>query len=210
MEKEIKREIIDEIIRIGIQMDQKGMVNAFEGNLSIKDRETGLLYITPSGKRKIELTPDMIAVLDEDGKLIAGRFKPSSELPMHTHSYLMRPDVNAVIHCHSPYLTAYAICNKPVVCRAYAEFMMLAGDMIPVVPYGKPGTDEIYAKMGPFLKNHNIVLLGNHGPLSVGPDLATAFNRMDSSERIARIINIAKSVGELSDLPDYEIARLFE
>ena len=193
MEKEIKREIIDEIIRIGIQMDQKGMVNAFEGNLSIKDRETGLLYITPSGKRKIELTPDMIAVLDEDGKQIAGRFKPSSELPMHTHSYLMRPDVNAVIHCHSPYLTAYAICNKPVVCRAYAEFMMLAGDM-----------------MGPFLKNHNIVLLGNHGPLSVGPDLATAFNRMDSSERIARIINIAKSVGELSDLPDYEIARLFE
>ena len=78
MEKEIKREIIDEIIRIGIQMDQKGMVNAFEGNLSIKDRETGLLYITPSGKRKIELTPDMIAVLDEDGKQIAGRFKPSS------------------------------------------------------------------------------------------------------------------------------------
>ena len=152
----------------------------------------------------------MIAVLDEDGKQIAGRFKPSSELPMHTHSYLMRPDVNAVIHCHSPYLTAYAICNKPVVCRAYAEFMMLAGDMIPVVPYGKPGTDEIYAKMGPFLKNHNIVLLGNHGPLSVGPALATAFNRMDSSERIARIINIAKSVGELSDLPDYEIARLFE
>lgn len=210
MTKQIKQEIINEIIRIGVQMDQKGMVNAFEGNLSIKDRETGLLYITPSGKRKIELVPDMIAVLDEDGNQIAGNCKPSSELPMHTHSYRMRPDVNAVIHCHSPYLTAYAICNKPVECRAYAEFLMLAGDQIPVVPYGKPGTDEIYAKMGPFLRNHNIVLLGNHGPLSVGPDLATAFNRMDSSERIAHILSIAKTVGQPSDLSDYEIARLFE
>lgn len=207
MPREIDQKIIEEILAIGIQMDQKGMVNAYEGNLSIKEK--GLIYITPSGKRKVELTPNMIAVLNEEGEQIAGDCKPSSELPMHTAAYRMRPDVGAVIHCHSPYLTAHAICNQPIECRAYAEFLMLAGD-IPVVPYGKPGTDEIFAKMGPFLKGHNIVLLANHGPLCVGPDLKTAFNRIDSAERIARILTITKQIGPLADLPAYEIARLFE
>ena len=207
---EIKQEMIKEIIDIGIQMDQKGMVNAYEGNLSIMDRATGLLYITPSGRRKVELTEEMIAILDRDGNQIAGELKPSSELPMHTAAYRVRPDITACIHCHSPYLTAYALCNKPVVCNAYSEFLMLTGGDVPVVPYGKPGTDEIHAKMGPFLKNRNIILLANHGPLCVGPNLKTAFNRIDSAERVAHILTIAQQVGTPVDLSCYEIARLFE
>lgn len=205
--QEINHEIIEHIISIGIQMDQKGMVNAFEGNISVKAND--LIYITPSGKRKSQLTPNMIAVLNKDGEQIAGDFKASSEYRLHLAAYRMRPDANSVIHCHSPYLTAHAICCKPIECKAYSEFIMLAGD-IPVVPYGKPGTDEIFEKMGPFIKNHNIVLLANHGPVCVGPDLETAFNRMDSAERIARILCIAKSIGPLADLTPYELARLHE
>jgi L-fuculose-phosphate aldolase len=206
----IKPEIIEEIIYIGKEMDRKGMVNAYEGNISYKDREEGLMYITPSGKRKIELVPDMIAVIDGEGHQIAGKFKPSSETPMHTRSYELRPDANACIHCHSPYLTAYALCRKPVVCNCYSEFIMLTGGDIPVVPYGKPGTLEIVEKLGPFIKRRNIVLLANHGSLCVGPDLKTAFNRLDSAERIAMILSYAKRVGEPQDLDDYEIARLLE
>ena len=204
----IKQEIIEEIIYIGKEMDRKGMVNAYEGNISFKDREEGLMYITPSGKRKIELTPDMIAVIDESGKQVAGCFRPSSETPMHTRSYELRPDANACIHCHSPYLTAYALCRKPVVCNSYSEFIMLTGGEIPVVPYGKPGTLEIVEELGPYISKRNIVLLANHGSLCVGPDLKTAFNRLDSAERIARILSIAKQVGEPVDLDEQERARL--
>lgn len=206
----IKQEIIEEIIYIGKEMDKKGMVNAYEGNISFKDREEGLMYITPSGKRKIELTSDMIAVIDENGSQIAGRFKPSSETPMHNRSYELREDANACIHCHSPYLTAYALCRKPVVCNSYSEFIMLTGGDIPVVPYGKPGTLEIVEHLGPYIAKRNIVLLANHGSLCVGPDLKTAFNRLDSAERIARILAIARQVGEPADLDDAEIARLLE
>lgn len=204
----IKPEIIEEIIYIGKEMDRKGMVNAFEGNISFKDREEDLMYITPSGKRKIELVPSAIAVIDGDGQQIAGDFKPSSETPMHTRSYKLRPDANACIHCHSPYLTAFALCRKPVVCNSYSEFIMLTGGDIPVVPYGKPGTLEIVAHLGEYIDHRNIVLLANHGSLCVGPDLKTAFNRLDSAENIARILSIAHSVGEPVDLPDEEIARL--
>ena len=204
----IKPEIIEEIIYTGKEMDKKGMVNAFEGNISYKDREEGLMYITPSGKRKIELVPSMIAVLDEEGRQIAGDFKPSSETPMHTRSYELRQDARACIHCHSPYLTAFALCRKPVVCNSYSEFIMLTGGEIPVVPYGKPGTLEIVEQLGPYIAKRNIVLLANHGSLCVGPDLKTAFNRLDSAENIARILSIARSIGEPVDLPDEEIARL--
>lgn len=206
----IRQEIIEEIIYIGKEMDKKGMVNAYEGNISFKDREEGLMYITPSGKRKIELVPGMIAVIDEEGNQIAGDFKPSSETPMHTRSFELRPDANACIHCHSPYLTAYALCCKPVICNCYSEFIMLTGGDIPVVPYGKPGTLEIVEKLGDYIDHRNIVLLANHGSLCVGPDLKTAFNRLDSAERIARILSIARAVGEPQDLSKYEIARLLE
>ena len=206
----IKPEIIEEIIYIGKEMDKKGMVNAYEGNISFKDREEGVMYITPSGKRKIELVPSMIAVIDDEGRQIAGEFKPSSETPMHTRSYELRPDANACIHCHSPYLTAFALCRKPVVCNCYSEFIMLTGGDIPVVPYGKPGTLEIVEKLGDYIDHRNIVLLANHGSLCVGPDLKTAFNRLDSAERIARILSIAKTVGEPANLDEREIARLLE
>ena len=206
----IKPEIIEEIIYIGKEMDKKGMVNAYEGNISFKDREEGVMYITPSGKRKIELVPSMIAVIDDEGRQIAGEFKPSSETPMHTRSYELRPDANACIHCHSPYLTAFALCRKPVVCNCYSEFIMLTGGDIPVVPFGKPGTLEIVEKLGDYVDHRNIVLLANHGSLCVGPDLKTAFNRLDSAERIARILSIAKTVGEPADLDEREIARLLE
>ena len=190
-------------------LEQKRLVTALEGNASVIDRQTGLTYVTPSGRMKLLLEKEDICVMNAAGEQIGGRGRRSSEHLLHEAVYQARPDVTAVVHSHCPFLTAYALryqnFDVPETCSLREVFTHFT-----CLPYGKPGTDEIYAKMGPFLKNHNIVLLGNHGPLSVGPDLATAFNRMDSSERIARIINIAKSVGELSDLPDYEIARLFE
>lgn len=205
MKRKIDKKIIKEILEIAKLMDEKGMVNTYEGNISVK--KDNLIYITPSSKSKAKLTKKMIAVVDENGDQIYGEYKPSSEFPMHSHTYLMRDDINAIIHCHSPFLTAYAICNKKVITKCYPEMIMLLKD-IPVAPYGKPGTNEIYSGVEPLIKDRNVILLANHGVLCVGPNLATVFNRLESAEAIAKVLTIAEKIGKPVELPEKELARL--
>ena len=90
-------------------LEQKRLVTGLEGNASVIDRETGLTYITPSGRMKLLLQPDDIAVVNAAGEQVGGSGRRSSEYFLHEAVYQARPDVNAIVHCHCPYLTAYAI-----------------------------------------------------------------------------------------------------
>jgi L-fuculose-phosphate aldolase len=204
--KEISREAIEEIIECAHMMEAKGLMNAFEGNISVK-RE-GLLYITPSGKSKATLTSSMIAVIDEEGRQIAGDLKASSELPMHTAMYSMREGVCAVAHAHPPYLTAYAICHKEFTCDCYPEFLTNYKE-IKVAPYGAPGTHDICAGVKPLIQDHYLVLLANHGALAIGSTAAKACNRLDAAEATAKILSLAKQIGGTPvPLPEAEIKRI--
>jgi L-fuculose-phosphate aldolase len=120
--------------------------------------------MTATGKSKCDVTEDWIAILDEEGKQVDGIYTPTSEFPMHTATYKMRSDINAVIHAHCNFLAAYAICNKPIKTEAYPEMMILFKE-IPVVPYGRPGTDEIYKELPKYIEKFDVVLLANHGVL---------------------------------------------
>ena len=125
-------DVFAEIIDIGAKMEENKLVNSAEGNISIK--RDGLLYITPSRHSKKTLTNDVIAVIDEDGNQIWGSMKPSSETPMHRAAYGIHEGTNAVIHCHAPYLTAYAICNMPLKFDCHPELICHLKD-IPCAPY---------------------------------------------------------------------------
>ena len=92
--------------------EEKGMVNSLEGNLSVIDRSSGNIYITPSHKAKSLLTPEMICVVSPEGEQIGGTGKKSSEFFLHEAAYKARPDAGAVFHCHVPYLTAYAFAYR--------------------------------------------------------------------------------------------------
>jgi L-fuculose-phosphate aldolase len=186
-------------------MDQKNLVNTYEGNLSIK--YDGKVLITPTGKSKASLTPDMIAVVDEKGNQIEGQCRYSSELRMHTAAYRLRPDANAVIHSHAPYLTCFALNNEPIETKAYPEMINLFGK-IPVVPYGTPGTEEVVAELGPHIQQSKVVLLANHGVLAVGSDLYDAFNLTQAAESIAYILTLAHNRGHVKDLTPEQIARV--
>lgn len=199
-------EIKSRIIRVAKRMDEKGFVNAVEGNISIK--KDGLLYITPTGCSKAWLTEDMIAVVDENGNQIEG-LPPSSELAMHVATYAKRAEgsIGGVIHCHPTYLTCYAICRKPVECSFYAEHGVVFGT-IPVAPYGTPGTDEIHAGVGSLFGQSDIVLLANHGVLAVGQTLEDALAAVEAAEHSAVIYTACKSVGEPVCLTDAELEQL--
>ena len=135
MSRTIDYDVIREIIRVAKAMEAAQLVNTYEGNLSIK--QDGLLYITPARTRKSTLTEDLICVIDEEGNQIHGTKKSSSETIMHHNSYELRPDINAVIHCHSPFLTAHAMCHVPIDQKCHPEILFHFKD-IPVAPMASP------------------------------------------------------------------------
>ena len=105
---DIDLKAIEEVIEVAKRLDDKGLVNAFEGNISIK--RGGKIYITPTGKSKATLTPEKICVMDSEGKQIAGIFEPTSELKMHTAVYKMRDDISGIVHAHPPFMPS--VCGE--------------------------------------------------------------------------------------------------
>jgi L-fuculose-phosphate aldolase len=197
---------VKEVIMVAKRLDDKQLVNAFEGNVSIK--RDGFLYITPSGRNKAWLTEEMIAVFNEEGIQVGGIYPASSELKMHRAVYEMRKDIGGIVHAHPSFLTAYAMCNKPFESRAHAE-MLWDHKTIDVACYGRPGSDDIYKGCKPILdKGRDVMLLANHGVLAVGNTVFDAMNKLESVENAAKISVITKLIGEQADLPEDEVQAL--
>lgn len=194
---------VKEVLEVCRRLDQRGLVNAYEGNVSV--RRDGYIYITPTGKNKAFLNEEMIAVFEESTlKQVGGIYPASSEMLLHTNSYRVRPDVFGVIHCHPTMLTAYSLCNKPIETKAYPE-MIGNFKKIECAPYGRPGTDEIFDVAEEYVRRSNIVLLGNHGVITLGKDVFDAMNKVEAAEAIAKVLFYAEQMGSVADLPDSEV-----
>jgi len=201
---------IQDVIDVAKRLDDKDLVNAFEGNISIK--RDGYIYITPSGKNKTTLTPEKICVIDENGNQISGIYAPSSELKMHRAVYNMRDNIGGIVHAHPVYMTAYAMCGIEIKSRCHAE-MIWDHKVIEIAEYGRPGSDAIYKGVKPILdKGRDVLLLANHGALAVGEDVFAAMNKMESVEHAAQILTIAKIIGDgkYAELPEEEIQALLK
>lgn len=199
---------IEQVIMAARRLEQKGFVDAGAGNVSVKSGD--YIYITPSGTNKAFLTEEMIAVIDKDMNQVGGTIKASSEMRLHYLLYYkLGKDVGSVVHCHSPYLTAHAITYTPVACYSYSEAIALF-DTIEVCPFARPGTDGVALEAIPYFDRNNIVLLGNHGPVSVGRNVIEAMNTMESAEACAKVIAKANAIGEGKRIPQADIDHLQE
>ena len=167
--------------------EEKGLVNSLEGNLSVIDRNSGNIYITPSHKAKCLLQPEMICVVSPDGEQIGGTGKKSSEFFLHEAAYKARPDCNAVFHCHSPYLTAYAFAYRDFKTDPNTFLHSIFGD-IKCLPYGEHGTHAIHKGIEEALAGHPVALLGGHGVVCVGEDLEDAIGILEAAENYAKTI----------------------
>jgi L-ribulose-5-phosphate 4-epimerase len=154
------------------------------------------------------MSAEDVVVVDHDGRVVEGRWKPTSETPMHTIFYRERPEVGAVVHTHSPFATTFAIAREaiPVV---LAEAALCLGGAVPVAPYCRPGT-EVLARTVLDTMGHGVgVLLANHGLITVGANLAQAYAATIAAEQMARCIIWARSMGcQPKALPDEEVAAL--
>jgi L-fuculose-phosphate aldolase len=155
------REIKNEICAAGRKLWLRQYVDGNGGNISYRIGPNAVLC-TPSLVSKYDLTPQDICLTDLDGNQMAGSKPRSSELLLHLEIYKAVPQAKAVVHCHPPHATAYAItgCLPPNL--IIPEFEVIVGN-VAVAPYETPGTKAFAETVLPYVRNHNTVLLANHG-----------------------------------------------
>lgn len=201
-------EIKDQMCDVCHKMWQLGWVAANDGNVSVKLEDRTFLA-TPTGISKSFITPEKIVHIDKDADIIEanGDYRPSSEIKMHLRCYKEREDVGAVLHAHPPVATGYAVANVPLDEYSMIETVIAIGS-IPVTPYGTPSTYEVPDAIAPYLGEHDVVLLQNHGALSVGADLLTAYYRMETLELFAKISLNAHLLGGAKEISRPNIDKL--
>lgn len=201
-------ELREQICDVCHKMWQLGWGAANDGNVSVKLPD-GTFLATPTGMSKSFITPEKLVHIDQGGQVLdaAAGLHPSSEIKMHLRCYEERTDVGAVLHAHPPVATGYAVANKPLDEYSMIETVIALGS-IPVTPYGTPSTFEVPDAIAPYLGEHDAVLLQNHGALTVGADLITAYYRMETLELFAKISLNAHLLGGAKEISRDNIDRL--
>ncbi len=195
-----------EIVEVGRRLYDRGYVPATDGNVSVRLDDARLLA-TPKGVAKGFLTPDMLVITDLSGRKLDGARDPSSEILMHVAVYEDRPDVQAVVHAHPPIATGFAVAGIALDRAVLAEVVTTLGS-IPIADYGTPSTAELPAAVRRHIKAHDGLLLANHGALTAGKDVFSAFYKMETIEHFAHISLTARLLGRERVLSSEEVLRL--
>lgn len=167
-----------------------GLCKHKAGNSSVRHQETGLILITPTTIDKMQLTPRDIVVMDVEANVIesAASLRPSSECLMHIEIYKARPDLFAISHTHSLYATSFAVLNKPIPAVVYeCAILNLKDGVIPVAPYGRPGTPALSASVIEPIKRADAILMEKHGAIGVDKDPWQAVLKSAYLEEMAQI-----------------------
>lgn len=196
------------VIETARKMLKYGLTTGTWGNISIRNNEI-LVAITPSGVDYETMIPEDVVIVDLTGKVIDGNLKPSSETPMHLAVYRERPDVQAIVHTHSPYASAFAVLGKeiPVV---LAEMAFVVGGSVQVTPYCRPGSPDLGKETVRCLRDRAGVLLGNHGVVAIGRNVDEALTAAMVIEDGARIYQMAAVMGAPRLVPEDEVSILRE
>ncbi|CNE75097.1 putative aldolase [Yersinia frederiksenii] len=188
-----EQQLRDDLVKYGRSLFQRGLSSGGSGNISAKLPDGGFL-VTPTNSCLGELDNQALSKLDADGHHLSGD-KPSKEVPMHLAMYLARPQCGAVVHLHSPYLTALSCLTDidPMDCLpSITPYYVMRIGQLPLLPYMKPGDPAIAAALAQSAQNHNAALLANHGPVVSGSTLREAVFNAEELEDTARLYFLLK------------------
>ena len=197
-----------DIVEIGRRMYARGYTASNDGNISVRLGADRLL-MTPKSVCKGFMTPDMMCITDLDGRKLQGEREPSSEMLMHLEVYRQRPDVQAVVHAHPPTATGFAVAGIPLDRAVLAEVLTTLGS-VPIAEYATPSTRELPEAVKKYIKAHDGMLLANHGALTVGGDVYSAYFKMETVEHFAKISLVARLLGRENLISREEVMRLQE
>lgn len=196
------------IVQYGRKLVESQLTTGTGGNLSICNREEGLVAIKPSGVNYFTMKPEDVVVVDLSGKIVDGKLKPSSELSFHLALINHRPDIRAVVHTHQVYATTLACLNWELPAVHY--LVALSGNKVPVAAYATYGTPELAENILKAIGDYNACLMSNHGLVTVGKSIEGAFGVAEEIELVSRLYYQARCIGEPVILPDSEMETVVE
>lgn len=194
----------NQLVAIMQRIYDSGMTTLSGGNLSLKDAQ-GDIWITPAGTDKGRLTAADIVRVRADGG-VEGRQRPSSELPFHRTIYDRRPDLGAIVHAHAPALVAFSIARRVPHTDVLPQVHELCGP-VGYASYALTGSEQLGETIAAtFAGGYDVVLLENHGAVTAGPELLTAFQRLEAWEFCAQSSLRAQTLGDVRRLGEGELA----
>jgi L-fuculose-phosphate aldolase len=196
------------IVQYGRMLYENGFVAATDGNLSVRLDDKRLL-VTPTCISKGRMRASDMVIVDMEGKRLAGKRRVSSELGMHLLIYRLRSDVCGIVHAHPPTATGFAASgydlNRPLVCE-----VVVGLGSIPLARYGTPGTPELTDALAPLIPHHDAILMANHGVVTFGSSVESAYMRMETVEHFAKIALVTHLLGNEQPLGEEEVEKLHE
>ena len=177
----------EDVVRVGLEALARGVVHGTAGNMSIRDPETRLIAISPSGIPYPSVSPADIVIVDETGAIVDGQRKPSSETPLHTMIHKARPDIRAIVHTHSHFSTVVS-CIRPALPPILTEVCLVVGERVPVTRYGLTGTPDFGESVLEVLApDSRAVILRNHGLICFGQSFDEALLIAEIVEEAAKV-----------------------
>ncbi len=183
-----------------------GLAPSLSGNISLK-KESGNILITSTGSAAADLENDDITEIDMSGNVIEGVKKPSSEKFLHIEIYKIRPDIGALIHSHSPEITAFAVSGIEINEVIIPEFAFHFGS-IPLSKYYMPSSTELAYDVSKLFKNKNAVLMKNHGIIVGAKNLKEAFYSLESIQAYCKTYLFSKILGNVVSLNKKQIKEI--
>ncbi|OYZ20091.1 MAG: aldolase [Bdellovibrio sp. 28-41-41] len=205
--------IKNKIIEVCQRLHDRNLLAAADGNVSVKENDQ-TIWITPTGQTKAFMNNQELAQITQDNKIISGT--PSSERKLHLAIYRNCPTAKAVVHAHPPHAIAWSLAFGDLKELPYKSLpeVILATGKIPIVPYARPGSDEMGDNLSPFLPDHKVLIMQKHGAVAWGETLDEAYRGIERVEHISYILKLAielkNSKMNLEELPADEIKELFE
>ncbi len=201
----------EDLVQLHLELPKNNLVAWTSGNVSIRDPETNLVVIKPSGVRFEHLTAASMVVVDIDGNLVEGEYKPSSDTASHCYIYRHMPEVYGVVHTHSRYATAFAVVGRSIPCHTTAMGDEFGGE-IPCGGFALVGGEEIGQRVVDTLAGGRspACLLVNHGVFAVGPSVEKAVKAAIMTEDNAAVMWLAYQLGQPLPLSQSDIDSLYD
>ena len=201
----------NQILAVSSRLLEAGMVHEGQGNICIFDRKSNLVAITPSAVPYHQRKTEDICVVDLNGAIVEGEWKPTSEIHLHLIFYTNRNDINAVIHTHAPRSTVFGIFDLDQMPMVLTEAAERLGGNVPIAPYAQPGSEELAEVTFKAMGDGFAAIMAHHGAITVGASLDKAYGAAIAVESTAEILIDARTlVRDPITLDEEEVKELYK
>ncbi len=187
-------ELKQNLVEITTELYREGVVTAAGGNISVRSVENvKALWITPTMVHKGSLHPEDMTLIDLEGIVLGGKYKPSIEFGFHAGLMKLRPDINAVVHSHAPYATVWGLGDFNIPPITYEALLV---GRLPYIPWHMVGSQELAQAVMNAVGNGMIAgaFLRNHGLVTVGKDLRQATDNTLMVEHTLKILHLVRQL----------------